>query len=76
MSANIWEQFDRLNDKTHTYIGKIRGVVSSGFVVDILGGASMIASGVGFSIGDSVFIENNQIIGKAPDLPIIEIIVY
>lgn len=75
---NIWQQFTNGFVTDQQFIGRVSSRLGNGgYGVDILGGGVMRAdSNEIYDIGDPVFIVNQKITGKAPELMQIELTIY
>lgn len=67
---NIWKTFLSLLPSTPRLVGTIETVnIDDTMTVLLSGGGSLQVRGVGYLVGDKVFIKDDRIEGKAPSLP-------
>lgn len=66
--SNPWVIFQRMLSPGPKMIGVVAQVVDGGVVVTLRSGNSVRVSGVGYGVGDSVFIQSGAVIAKAPAL--------
>mgnify|MGYP000112002264 CR=1 FL=1 len=73
---NPWKQFTSLIAPSSKTIVTVAAVNADGTVdVTLANGATIRVAGAGVSVGDKVVIQEEKVIGKAPTLPIVNIIV-
>ena len=73
---NPWKQFNELIAPGAKAIVTVELVNGDGTVtVSLASGASIKVSGDNVSVGDKVIIQAERIIGKAPALPVVRIVV-
>ncbi len=74
MSINPYKRLRGLLADDATHVGEVTTVNSNGTsVVTLVGGGNVTVSGDSFSVGDNVFIKNDEIISGAPSLTSTEI---
>lgn len=70
---NAWTEFRKLLDTTYKWVGLVESVnINSGTVIVKIPNSTKSIEVMGpnneYTVNDYVFIENDKIVGKAPDL--------
>lgn len=74
--ANIWQMFSDLVPGSPTLIGTVLSYTTDGqSIVEMPGGGTVLAKGQGVGIGSKAFVQNGEIKGEAPSLPVYEVTV-
>lgn len=75
--SNLFQSFVKLIDDKKQDAGEISALASNGFVVNLIGGGTVVCRGNSdYKIGDKVIINGLKIESKVPDLEMVEIIIY
>jgi hypothetical protein len=68
---NLWSKFKELLPDTPQQLGIITADNGNNlYTILLYGGGFLTCSGVGFSVGNNVYVRGKIIEGKAPNLPV------
>jgi len=73
--ANVWKKFSDLLPKKKITIGTVNSIDSTNktSTVTLIDNSQIKVFGTSVQVGDNCFIEDNRIVGEAPNLSIIQI---